>query len=488
MVSQWKKGNIISKIVIVNILGFVLIIAAQLCFEYLHTLEIKEYIFKIEAERIKKTSEVFIEEKIRSAANILNSFAMWDKLYQKVKERDITWLKAMFEDDPQIEKFDAFGIYEEDGKPLYTKGLILDKNTVNKILEDLRERYKPNEIINSFLYFFYRSKNDVFFMAISPLGDNFSRLKSYDFLFFALSVRKIVGIIKEIFPHTQLILVSNFKSSDGYAVPLKDLDGSVVAFIHIPIPQDIKAGFRRIVIVGVFLGIFLLVCVIFIILTLRTYYKRIKEEVKYLALAIDSIGALKPDMLKLKELSFKNGEIGDVFKSILSTAESVIYSVFRDPLTGAYNRKFFFERLREELERVKRYKRPLSVALLDVDNFKRINDKFGHPFGDKVLKTIASLIMSRERSTDLFARVGGEEFGIILPETDIYGAQRVCERLRRDIENLNFDIAGEKVKVTVSFGATQAKETDTTESLYERADRALYMAKRSGKNRVVILY
>ncbi|MBX3705636.1 MAG: diguanylate cyclase [Pseudomonadales bacterium] len=157
-----------------------------------------------------------------------------------------------------------------------------------------------------------------------------------------------------------------------------------------------------------------------------------------------------------------------------------------DPLTGLSNRRYFMQRLHEEIERARRHGHPLSVALLDLDHFKIINDTFGHDAGDQVLRAVARTIFGVKRSSDVAARFGGEEFALLLPETDPAGAARVAERLREAIESLLVPRpAGAPLSVTTSIGvATLHSPEAGLDNLLIRADRALYDAKRAGRNRV----
>ncbi len=154
-----------------------------------------------------------------------------------------------------------------------------------------------------------------------------------------------------------------------------------------------------------------------------------------------------------------------------------------DRLTQAYNRLKFEEIITREIERVKRYNQSLSMAMLDIDYFKKVNDTYGHLAGDYVLKTIADIVRENIRKIDYLVRWGGEEFMIISPETDLERAKELAERIRKVIENYSFD----KVqKVTVSFGVSQFKEDDTEDDFIKRVDDAMYKAKTSGRNRVEI--
>lgn len=155
---------------------------------------------------------------------------------------------------------------------------------------------------------------------------------------------------------------------------------------------------------------------------------------------------------------------------------------YTDSLTHIYNRLHFAHFLDAEIDKVKRYGGTFSIIFFDLDNFKDVNDNYGHLVGDEVLEKITQIVSAANRSADIFARYGGEEFIILAPETDLSGASIHAERLRNDIEKHDFQTAG---KVTSSFGVAEFNaETDTVESILERADKALYMAKEFGRNRV----
>ncbi|WP_319583411.1 diguanylate cyclase [uncultured Pseudodesulfovibrio sp.] len=159
-----------------------------------------------------------------------------------------------------------------------------------------------------------------------------------------------------------------------------------------------------------------------------------------------------------------------------------------DPLTGASNRRQFMSRLSEEFERCKRYNTSLVLLSLDIDHFKRINDTYGHPAGDDVLKELVALCRNTLRTTDLFGRVGGEEFQAALTQTRIGAGEKTAERLRRRVEQCEVKTHDQIITFTISIGVTAlAPEDESIEALLKRADDALYQAKRSGRNRVVIL-
>jgi polar amino acid transport system substrate-binding protein len=154
-----------------------------------------------------------------------------------------------------------------------------------------------------------------------------------------------------------------------------------------------------------------------------------------------------------------------------------------DKLTSIFNRYKIDMALDEQIEIAKRYKRPLSLIFFDIDHFKRINDRYGHKIGDYVLIEIAKLINGHIRSSDIFGRWGGEEFLIILPETDIEKATLLAKKLRKEIENHKFEYVD---RITCSFGVTTYKEDDSVNAIMERVDKLLYQSKENGRNQVTI--
>ncbi|OYU86073.1 MAG: GGDEF domain-containing protein [Bradyrhizobiaceae bacterium PARB1] len=155
-----------------------------------------------------------------------------------------------------------------------------------------------------------------------------------------------------------------------------------------------------------------------------------------------------------------------------------------DELTGAYNRRYIMKCLGDEIARVQRGA-SCCVALIDLDHFKRINDRFGHPIGDEVLRTFAITIFSNIRMVDKLGRYGGEEFLLVLPETHADQALQIIERLRTAIEGLGWPAISPDLTLTISAGLSEIVSNDTPEDLLARADRALYRAKDAGRNRVL---
>ncbi len=156
-----------------------------------------------------------------------------------------------------------------------------------------------------------------------------------------------------------------------------------------------------------------------------------------------------------------------------------------DPLTGIPNRLAYQERSAQELARWKRFKTPLCLFVWDVDNFKSINDTYGHKAGDKVLTTIANLLHTQIRETDFLARYGGEEFIMLTSGAELNAARELAEKLRNAVETCGFHFRGEAVTITISCGISAFRDGDSAESVFERADKAMYRAKQAGRNQIV---
>ena len=159
-----------------------------------------------------------------------------------------------------------------------------------------------------------------------------------------------------------------------------------------------------------------------------------------------------------------------------------------DELTGLYVRRLILQRLQQEVRRFRRYGRAIAVAVLDLDHFKRVNDTYGHAAGDEVLRTLGQVLLDKtRRDLDIPGRIGGEEFLLIMPETNEDGAHQACDRLRRAIEAEPIFIEDEEIRITVSIGvAARESGEESSTSMLRRADKACYEAKAQGRNRVVV--
>jgi diguanylate cyclase (GGDEF)-like protein len=164
--------------------------------------------------------------------------------------------------------------------------------------------------------------------------------------------------------------------------------------------------------------------------------------------------------------------------------QTALHLAQKDPLTGVYNRAALDEALQREIGFSRRQSGPLSLVILDIDNFKSINDRYGHIIGDCVLKAVAASIQDCMRSADQMFRYGGEEFVVLMRDTDAKGACLLAERIRKAVESLPCHCSGADIPVTISAGVSTLREQDGPLSLFDQADQALYLAKDGGRNQV----
>ncbi|MCK4462704.1 MAG: GGDEF domain-containing protein [Candidatus Omnitrophica bacterium] len=194
----------------------------------------------------------------------------------------------------------------------------------------------------------------------------------------------------------------------------------------------------------------------------------------------------------LKDLKMEYREYSSILDSQLalqlkkaSLYESVEKLSITDGLTEIYLRRYFIDRLSEEIERSRRLKLKFSILMVDIDHFKNCNDRYGHMVGDAVLREVASIIKSNIRQIDLAARYGGEEFTVLLPETGRDGALHVAERIRKACEDRLISAYDENLKFAVSIGiSVYPEDAKDSEPLIEKADEAMYRSKQAGRNRV----
>jgi len=224
----------------------------------------------------------------------------------------------------------------------------------------------------------------------------------------------------------------------------------------------------------------------------RDIYEKLKPEIVIPLKSKNSINGLIFLSQKIMENSYTEQDFQFLEKmakfASIAVENSRLYRMATlDRMTGLYIHHYFQERLLEEIKRSERTGTPLTLLMADLDHFKNINDKYGHPQGDIILKGTASIIHQNIRGFDIASRYGGEEFAIILPETDITASDIIAERLRKKIEDSVYKNGKTEIRVTISIGLAQfdSKIDKNGLDLIKRADHFLYIAKEKGRNRVV---
>jgi diguanylate cyclase len=214
---------------------------------------------------------------------------------------------------------------------------------------------------------------------------------------------------------------------------------------------------------------------------------------------LDSVAAQLREFRASEELRFAAAEKRNVqlrdelsqFKTktdnLMQLCRSQTEQLMLDALTKVHSRFAYEARLSEEYERWRRHRQPLTFSMWDIDYFKTVNDTFGHDAGDRLLQLIANILHKLKRADDFVARIGGEEFVVLLPQTDCDAGLTIANRMRVAIGNAGFHYRGKPERVTISCGLTEFRADDTPASVYNRADKALYEAKQAGRDRCVAL-
>ena len=305
----------------------------------------------------------------------------------------------------------------------------------------------------------------------------------------------------------QIDSLAGYRLANGFSTLLMDFpilaDGSIpvgrVIFI-----KDMSPVLKNALVTPVLLFGYTLILVVTLSSTIFFLFDRIVKDIsmlrevayKFKELDFSDIDKLSNALRKEKrrdELFYLKRavltmaqELEALITQLKSEKDKLEELAYTDPLTGLSNRRFFLEEMKRVIETARRYREPLSIMMLDVDNFKRINDEYGHDVGDMTLKQLAEVIRKNTRSSDIAARFGGEEFIVALPKTDERGALMVAERIRQEFKKSKVQVDGKEIGTTVSIGIASFEEGYDLDRLIKEADEALYEAKRTGKDKVVI--
>ena len=280
--------------------------------------------------------------------------------------------------------------------------------------------------------------------------------------------------------------------------PLKDFSGRIVGYFFVyrdftDLTAKALLGGLKNVLLFYAPPMFIILSLLLVILS--RIYLRIERTLK----VIELVKSKRFEEIKKEGAEKIRDEIDRIRLAVIEMAEEIksyvdtlskeidLYTnkAYTDSLTEVFNRRAFEEFGRKFIEKMMSIGKPVSVLMIDIDNFKEVNDKFGHQVGDMVLSGIAKTIKEALRDSDMVFRYGGEEFVVILPGTGLKGAVKAAENVRRRVEMTKFMINDREVSLTVSIGVAEVKKGEGVDRLIDRADRNLYEAKRRGKNRVV---
>ncbi len=226
----------------------------------------------------------------------------------------------------------------------------------------------------------------------------------------------------------------------------------------------------------------------------RTHTRVFYENNQWLIEDQNSTNGTFINFKRIQKQEIKNSDVISIGKTVFKfiredNLESAYYREIyelstKDGLTNLANKRYFNELLTKEISRVKRHQDTFSIMMMDIDHFKKVNDQYGHPAGDYVLKQIADILQGNVRQEDLLARFGGEEFICLLTNAKVKAGAKIAEKMRQLVAEHQFLWDQIQIPVTMSFGLTEFQNSDTNETLIERADQKLYEAKNKGRNRV----
>lgn len=366
-------------------------------------------------------------------------------------------------------------IHSGTGNPIVTlsKKIELDGETIGVLVAMIDLSYIGNEIskfkIENTGSFFIIDKNN---KILVDGGDN---KKSFNY------ISKMDLFSKD---HLEIIKKTPMGKKLYHIKKIKDLDILLIGSIY---EKDINSKILRLrfYIIGI-----VLLTIIFILIILSVISKNFDSSLNQLSHVIDSIsqGNYSEDIDKLtgvidekNELSFINTAIKKMNYEIIKRENDLKYISETDPLTGCYNRRAIINLIEREIEQSKNFDLNFSLIMFDLDKFKKINDTFGHLFGDTVLKKVSKIILNNIKNTDMFGRYGGEEFLILLPDTELDEGIIIAERLRQTIKKMMWEY---DTVITVSMGVVKESPNDTLDLVLGRVDNLLYKAKKNGRNRV----
>jgi len=371
------------------------------------------------------------------------------------------------------------------GDVLAYTNLLYAKEYIGQIRASLNEifvlgKFDKNRIYTvSREFAYYQHYSEIFVRDAAPIiVSMFNEIQAQP------KIKNILGIIQIVLTgsHARITAEEWFSLATDWINQLQSVGQTYTAYLYEEIAKEITISRKKFI----FNSSATFIIALLIIILVGSVISCIFLELNILLKSIEYTIKTKDFSKRIELLSDDEfGVISDNFNKLITIVESLIkekdHLVSIDSLTEVYNRYKFKERFDITLQRQQRYGGILALIVFDIDHFKQINDQFGHISGDQVLKGVAQLVQSCVRTTDIFARWGGEEFVILVPEGGLQATVDLAERLRRAVESHSFN---NLPKITASFGVSEHRSGDTLETFFARADEAVYHAKHEGRNRV----
>ncbi len=368
---------------------------------------------------------------------------------------------------------------------------------INSLLETLSKTYESvyfllynRSAVERLNEIYFREFFDRFLKGRTLLGDYILEGDYIPQVIKSIGEIKGYGLIGRL-PNKKLVI-------EYPVIDINDIPVGRIVFV-----EDVSSYFKDFLRNIIIFGIYNLLLIGILFTVFYYIFNRIVRDISFLEKLASEFQSGNFQNIKLLEKKIRRGksdemerlkravyimasELEELINQLQEDKEKLEEIAYKDPLTGLFNRRFFLEHAKNIFEQAKRYGTPFSVILMDIDNFKKINDTYGHDIGDIVIQELAEIIKGASRSSDIPARWGGEEFILLLPNTDANGARLVAERIRDRFKKVSVKVGNERVNTTVSVGVSQFSGQERLEDIIKEADEALYKAKRSGKDRVEV--
>jgi len=438
---------------------------------------LKENINEREQSRVTRVVQASLRNGEEEITGFLQSLSWNKELPRRVRERDVAWLQSAFTRDlPR--SLTLAGVMDDQGVLLYKERSLFGDEDLQELLSFCRANVKTRQPAT----FYWSHNTSVYLVGVGNLPTAEPEAAKWVCLAKPLDKQFVEGLRQLCDGEIELFVRP---PADLRGLWLRDWRKRPVAWVSARPSSYFLSLFASIS--KIYYWHFVLVVLIFaggIVLFSVRLRGRLVAEFNSIMKIFEKLyrGEYSVDVAR----STAGDELGVFSSQVQEASQTISQLLSTDPLTKVYNRTYFYHRLREEIHRARRYGRPLALLILDLDNFKGVNDKLGHQAGDQLLRDVASAIEDILRKSDILSRWGGEEFAIILPETEGEAALEVAERLRGIVEVVSLGYTVKNVSCTASIGIAVLQRGESEESLIRRTDQMLYRAKERGKNQVAI--